>query len=241
MLERSIASLWPDRNRGIVLAADVDSLSAMAGLIRLVAEVPAVFAVKVGFSLVLRHGLPRVVNTIRELAGLPVIYDHQKAGTDIPRMGEPFMAACREAGVDAVILFPHAGPRTLESFVAGARRSELVPIVGITMTHEAYLSSEGGYIDDNAPASICRTSLGIGVRDFVLPGTRSDIVADYATGLLAGSSDVSILMPGIGSQGGDIEDAFAAASPHRRYAIIGSAIYSAADPKATLLEFAQLV
>jgi orotidine-5'-phosphate decarboxylase len=109
------------------------------------------------------------------------------------------------------------------------------------MTHEAYLSSNGGYIVDTAPASICKTSLDIGVRDFVLPGTRPDIVADYANGLLAGPSDISILMPGIGSQGGDILRALTAAQPHRRYAIIGSAIYSAADPKAALLEFAQHV
>lgn len=240
-MHERFASLLPDRRRGIILAADVDGLGAAAELVSLAADVAAVVAVKVGFSLALRHGLPRVVETIRERASVPVIYDHQKAGTDIPRMGMPFMAACREAGVDAVILFPLAGPRTLESFVAGARRSEVVPIVGITMTHEAFLFSEGGYIDDSAPASICKASLDIGVRDFVLPGTRPGVVADYARGLLAGPSDISIFMPGIGTQGGDILPALTAAQPHGQYAIIGSAIYSAADPKAALLEFARHV
>jgi orotidine-5'-phosphate decarboxylase len=241
MPERSIASLWPNRPRGIILAADLDSLSATIEFVSLAAEVSAVVAVKVGFTLALRHGLCRAVEAIQKRARVPVIYDHQKAGTDIPRLGEPFMAACQEAGVDAVILFPHAGPRTLESWVAAARNFSLVPIVGVTMTHEAYLSSEGGYIDDKAPASICATSLKIGVKDFALPGTKPDIVAHYASGPLAGESDVSILMPGIGSQGGDMRIAFSAAQPHRRYAIIGSGIYSAADPKTALLGFGQQV
>jgi len=241
MQEPSIGSLWPDRPRGIILAADVSDLSLFVDLVSLASENTVVLAVKIGFSLALRYSLPRVVDVVRERTSLSVIYDHQKAGTDIPGTGELFMSACRDAGIDAVILFPQAGPRTLESWVTQARKFALIPIVGITMTHEAYLASEGGYIDDNAPAAICETSLRIGIKDFVLPGTKPHVVARYSTGPLRHVQNVSILMPGIGSQGGEILAALAAAHPHRRYAIIGSAIYSAPDPKTALSTFARSI
>ena len=45
--------------------------------------------------------LKKVVDEIRKLTKLPIIYDHQKAGTDIPDTGDGFMKACKDSGVDA--------------------------------------------------------------------------------------------------------------------------------------------
>ena len=228
------AQNWLQAERGIILAADVAETSELRRLAELAAAVPEVVAVKVGFSLALRHGLPSVVKAVRDVSRLPVIYDHQKAATDIPEMGKPFAAVCRDSGVDAVIFFPHSGPRTLEAFVTAAVNQQLVPIVGLVMTHPAYLQSEGGFISDAAPDLICRIAVDRGVRDFVLPGTKTDLVARFSSGPLSAVAPVRIMMPGIGTQGGSISSAFSAASPHHRFAIVGSTIYKAPDPQAAM-------
>jgi orotidine-5'-phosphate decarboxylase len=136
-----------------------------------------------------------------------------------------------------VIFFAQAGPRTLEGFVTAAFDADLMPIVGLVMTHDAYLASEGGYIVDEAPQRMAETAIGLGVTDFVLPGTKPEIVQRFAAGSLSGVKGASIMMPGIGSQGGSLGTAFQAARPHRRFAIIGSAIYGAKDPRAALESF----
>ena len=227
------------RNRGIILAADVTTLAELRTLAELVSTVEEVAAIKVGFSLALRHGLPAVVSAVNAVARLSVIYDHQKAGTDIPRMGKPFALACRDAGAQGVIFFPQAGPKTLEGFVSAAFECELTPIVGLVMTHQAYLQSEGGYLADDAPESMCKTAVGLGVTSFVLPGTKPDVIKRFATGPLDIVKPATIMTPGIGSQGGSLRSALEAAGQHRYFAIIGSAIYAAADPKTALESFAQ--
>jgi orotidine-5'-phosphate decarboxylase len=109
------------------------------------------------------------------------------------------------------------------------------------MTHQAYLQSEGGYLIDEAPALMCQAALSLGVTDFVLPGTKPDVIRHFATGMLGNKKEITIMMPGIGSQGGLISSAFKAAEPHRRVAIVGSAVYAAADPRSALLELAKEV
>lgn len=226
---------------GIVIAADVTSLDELRKLIALARQVPEVCAVKVGFSLAIRHSLPTVVRAIKDESDFPIIYDHQKAATDIPQMGAPFAEACQASGVESVILFPHAGPQTLEKFVAAAFTSSLVPIVGLVMTHEVYLESEGGYIVDRAPELICESAIKVGVSHFVLPGTKTELIRSFSQDALASIRPTTILMPGIGSQGGTISAAFNAAKGHRPFAIIGSAIYDATDPKSALERFAEEV
>ena len=106
------------------------------------------------------------------------------------------------------------------------------------MTHEKYLESEGGFISDKAPDAICRLAMELGVRNFVLPGTKTNIVHRFASGLLEKIKPADVMMPGIGAQGGAIDKAFTAAFGHNTYAIIGSAIYSAENPKTAIEAFA---
>lgn len=224
---------------GIIIAADVQDLEQLRELASMSCEFTQVVAIKVGFMLGLRFGLPATVKCVRDVCGLEVIYDHQKAGTDIPEMGPPFARACRDAGVNGVILFPQAGPKTLEGFVRSAFDVELTPSIGLVMTHGAYLKSEGGYIVDDAPERMAETAITLGVTNFVLPGTKPEVVKHFASGRLATLKSAAILMPGIGSQGGSLASAFRAAKPHSRFAIVGSAIYRANDPRAALRTFVE--
>jgi orotidine-5'-phosphate decarboxylase len=233
--------LFHHRNTGLILAADVITLSDLDELLQLAAITPAVMAVKVGFTLALRFGLRHVVQHIRSKREIPVIYDHQKAATDIPEMGPPFAKACRDCGVDAVIFFPQAGPRTLEAFVAAAFQEEILPIIGLVMTHSAYLASEGGFIVDNAPDRIFEIGLKLGVSSYVLPGTKPDLVERFALRLSREKLDATVMMPGIGTQGGTVQKAFRAAGLVRRLAIVGSSIYQARNPEEALLRIASQI
>jgi orotidine-5'-phosphate decarboxylase len=107
------------------------------------------------------------------------------------------------------------------------------------MTHPAYLESEGGYLLDDAPDLMCRAALALGVTDFVLPGTKPELVKSLSESAFRGVKGVKILMPGIGAQGGAIRSAFEAAAPHRRFAIVGRAVYEAPDPRGALVSLAR--
>jgi orotidine-5'-phosphate decarboxylase len=229
-------------DRGIVLACDVDNLDILASLIERSRFQKGVVGYKIGFSLALRYGLRQTAETIRSATDLPVIYDHQKGGTDVPQMGEPFARCCSEAGINGVIIFPHAGPETMRAFVDAVKSHSMVPIVGVVMTHARYLSSQGGFINDDAPSKICSQALDMGVKHFVLPGNKLEYLQRYSKEISSKTSaKISALMPGIGAQGGHIRLAFESTNLACQYAIIGSAIYASAEPTKALEEFANQV
>lgn len=224
------------RDYGIILACDVSSIEEAESLAKLSVGIDEVVGYKIGFTLGLRYGLRQVTEALKKINPLPVIYDHQKAGTDILQMGEPFARCCKEGGVDGVIVFPQAGPNTLDAFVSAILQHDMTPVVGGVMTHKGYLVSDGGFILDEAPERIYRMALEKGVNQFVLPGNKPDLIRKYAD-ILNKTPGVSVMMPGIGSQGGELETAFSACKGLKPYAIIGSAIYKAQNPRSSLEAF----
>jgi orotidine-5'-phosphate decarboxylase len=230
-----------ERKFGLVLSCDVDSIESLAALVVLSRDQEVLVGYKIGFTLSLRFGLRAVINTVRELCDLPIIYDHQKAGTDIPQMGNSFAECCSESGVSGVIVFPQSGPETLSAFVNAIADKGMVPIVGGLMTHRAYLQSDGGFIADNAPTLIYGKALELGVSHFVVPGNQTEETRGYVAMMSRAQHPLSFLMPGIGSQGGRIEDALDAVAGHRGYAIVGSAIYAAEDPRRALMTFTEQI
>jgi orotidine-5'-phosphate decarboxylase len=98
--------------RSVIPACDVSTDVEFEGLVRETCDVQGIGAYKVGFQLTIFYGLKHIVNIARKYTNLPIIYDHQKAGTDIPELGKNFASACCLAGVNAVILFPFGGAAT---------------------------------------------------------------------------------------------------------------------------------
>ena len=87
--------------KSIIPSCDVRTLEELRKLVSETCDVKGVGAYKIGFELVIPYGMEKAVAEIRKITKLPVIYDHQKAATDIPEMGEKFVAACKD--VDAKI------------------------------------------------------------------------------------------------------------------------------------------
>ncbi len=210
----------------IIPALDVTDLQRIRQLVTAIDKHPLIYGYKVGFSLGLTFGLPQVAETIRAISDKPIIYDHQKAATDIPDTGKLFARVMQESGMNEVILFPQAGPATEEAWIQAVHEADLKVIVGGIMTHPKYRESEGGYLKDKAMVEMYRLAYGAGVRDFVVPLTKPQ-----ATGEIfdkAGLDDnCRFYSPGFGRQGGDPAD-FDFLRTH--YLIIGRALLNADNP-----------
>src|SRR3990167_858351 len=213
--------------KSVIPSCDVDSLEKLAGIVKATCSVKGIGAYKIGFELVIPFGMEKVVKTIRKITGLPIIYDHQKAGTDIPEMGEKFMRACK--GVDAVILFPQAGPETEAAWIKAAQQAKMSVIVGGEMTHRAYLKSAGGFIDDDAPKRMYGIAASMGVTDFVIPGNKTEKAMKYVNLIKHKIKNPVFYSPGLVTQGGNISDL--AGKLDSWHAIIGRAIYEYKDMK----------
>jgi len=217
-----------ERDRSVVVAADVPGrLDELEFLARNMLDIPGIGGFKLGITLGLQ-GLGGVTRIVKNILGnnFPVIYDHQKAGNDIPDMGGPFAKTLKGAGVDAAILFPFTGPATQEAWIKACIDEDLEVIVGGVMTHKQFLVSEGGYIADEAVERIYSLAGQLGVRNFVVPGNKINWVERIRALLVeeVGEGNFVLWAPGFITQQGDISECGQAAGK-KWHAIVGSAIY----------------
>jgi len=222
--------------RSIIPACDVGTLDELVALVQATADLDGIGAYKIDGpgSCVLRVGLDAAVAAVRDLTDKPLIYDHQKAGTDIPDLGTMFGNNVKE--VAAAILFPFTGPETEEAWIKAVQDVGVVPIVGAEMTHKRFRASEGGYINDEAFDRMLTLAAELGVRDFVVPGNKPDRVEYYHELLTSLCCDpIAFYAPGFVAQGGVISDAGKAAG-EIFHAIVGRGIYAADDMRAAAME-----
>jgi orotidine-5'-phosphate decarboxylase len=219
-------------DNGVIPALDVESIDELQRLVEMTHDVEGIVGYKLGVVGALRLGLRGAVKAIRDITDLAIIYDHQKAGPDIPDMAGKYASICKDAGVHGLILFPLAGERSVREFVGHAQREGLVPIVGGALPFAEYYVSGGGYVADDVLERIFALSATLGVADFVVPANDSEAVGRYAETLKAGVDRPGVFLPGIGALGGSIEEAFVAAAGCRRYAVVGRGIYRSDDPRA---------
>jgi orotidine-5'-phosphate decarboxylase len=220
--------------RSIVVACDISSKEDLDRLVAATHAIPQLGGYKVGFSLALKHSLPEVVRTIRRHTGKPVIYDHQKGGTDVPHTGAGFARVMAESEVDYAILFPFASPSTEEAWIGALQREGVVPIVGAFMTIPDFAAEKGGYISAESIGRIFDLASSMGVRDFVLPGNNPGEASRLKRLIEAKAKAPTFFLPGLGAQGGDIASCRKVMG-ERWHAIVGRSIYGAPDPGAATL------
>ncbi|HET6924522.1 MAG TPA: orotidine 5'-phosphate decarboxylase / HUMPS family protein [Candidatus Saccharimonadales bacterium] len=231
--------------RSIVLAADMAPV-AYEPIVRDLAGVEGLGGIKLGFKIgYSRISLPGAVDIVREVdPDLKVIFDHQKAGTDIIDTGKDFAEAMTEAKVDAAILFPFTGPKVQHNWVRELQKKNIPAICGAEMTHEGQVAesdgTQGGYIHPRAFERIFTLAVQLDVRDFVVPGNKAERVAHYRTfiGSLLGQEEFTLWAPGFVTQGGDVSETGAAAGPNF-HAIVGRGIYGAEQPRVAAMALGQ--
>jgi orotidine-5'-phosphate decarboxylase len=217
----------------LIIAADLSSLSELENLVKQTGDLEGVWGYKVGFSLGLRFGLPEVVKIIKRNSSKKVMYDHQKAGNDIPDTGEEFAQAMKFSKIDSTILFPFTSPKTQIAWTKALQKIGIQVLVGGHMSHNKFLEAEGGYIADDSPLKIYELAAKMGVHDFVVPGNKIDLVKKYREFLETKVKDPSKLTfyaPGLGFQGGSVEE-FIKAAGKRYYPIVGRSITKAKNMK----------
>ncbi len=217
-------------SRGIIPALDGDSFDQSRRIVAATTDIPGIAGYKLGLASVLRLGLAGAVKALREETDLPLIYDHQKAGPDVPSMAKKFISLCTESGVQAVILFPLAGEQSVKSFVGAALEQDILPIVGGELPFPDYRVSHGGYVIDDVLERIFNLAIGLGAQHFVLPANDPERLAQHIHTLRNKIGNASLFLPGIGALGGNIHDTFATIGNWSAYAIVGRAICEADDP-----------
>ena len=227
---------WQPLNGHTLIPACDVSIEQYEKLVKATHDLPMVSAYKIGFVLGLSAGLPRVVEITRKYTNKPLIYDHQKAGTDIPDTGRAFMQTLQESGVQCVILFPQAGPKTQQAWIEAAQETRLGVMVGGWMTHAGYTQKDGGYLTEEGILSIYQNAARWGVSEYVVPGNQPDVIQRIRNLLVAEGVQPTFYSPGFLTQGGVLEDAAEAAGPNW-HAIVGRRIYQADDPRQSILDF----
>lgn len=226
-----------EREYGIIVACDVESLEKLKELVEKTKDIEGIVGYKIGANLALQYGLKNIMEAID--FSLPVIYDHQKAGTDIPYIADKFAVACKMANIKGVIIFPMAGPKSEEAFIEAIFKHGMIPLVGGEMTHPCYLAEDRGFIVDYAPSTMYEIAAKKGVDYFILPGNKEEALKKYHLFITSIASKPKYCMPGIGRQGGEIKKAFSILYGYSCYAIIGSAIYGSKDIRKAAKNFAK--
>jgi orotidine-5'-phosphate decarboxylase len=226
-----------EKRHGIIIACDVENMEKLKELVEKTYGIEGIVGYKIGANLALKYGLKNIMGEIDFC--LPVIYDHQKAGTDIPQIANKFAKACREAGIKGVIIFPQAGPKSEEAFIDAIFMHKMVPMVGGEMTHEKYLYEEGGFIVDSAPSKIYEIAARKRVDYFILPGNKEEAIKKYHMIIANLINEPKYCMPGIGRQGGEIKKVFSLLLGYPSYAIVGSSIYDSSDIEKSAKIFAK--
>jgi orotidine-5'-phosphate decarboxylase len=221
----------------IIIACDVSTDIQLDLLVKETCQIPGIDGYKLGCSLSIVYGLKYLTGVVLNHTHKKIIYDHQKAGTDIPDMGKKFAEAVRASGADEVILFPFTGPHTSQAWITACLDQGLGVVVGGLMSHEGFTTSCGGYIDSHKVMSIYDTAALYGARKFVVPGVPSCLqssrfIVRLLIDLVTGPFDLYV--PGLGAQGGSLNTLVKDITGNdvhngNVYPIVGRFIYEAAD------------
>jgi orotidine-5'-phosphate decarboxylase len=214
-----------DSQVGIIPSLDVDINEAtkiVEGIKDLKHEIAGL---KIGSILAWRYGLTKVVKDLKEICDFPILFDAQKAGTDIPEIVKEQVNLVADANIDAFIATPHgAGSATLEAFIKACFEHDVIPIVLIEMTHP----QSNAFLSDKAPEKILKQSLDLGVEYFVAPANKPDRLKLYKNMAREMNRNIKIFSPGVGPQGGGPDSAVVAGT---NFVIIGRSIYQAENPR----------
>lgn len=203
--------------------ADVRTLDELRKIVLDTRDIPGNGGYKIGFALCLTNGIEKVVKTVKEFTELPIIFDFQKAGNDIPLLSSLFADTVAIPGIDSVILFPFAGALTQKEWTEELIKRGVTVIVGGHMTQDKFLESEGGYIADDSPVKMYTLAAEQGVRNFVMPGNKLGYVKKYIKLLneLIGAGNYTVWSPGFINQRGVLTEFVKVAGPKFRI-ILGS-------------------
>ncbi|MDD1719300.1 MAG: orotidine-5'-phosphate decarboxylase [Methanoregulaceae archaeon] len=175
---------------------------------------PYLDALKVGYPLVLRAGLD--ISNRLSGTGLPLIADFKVA--DIPETNRSIAGAVFSAGYSGIICHGFTGADAIRACTETAHDHGGECYVVAEMSHPGALE----FFHEGTGERIARTAVGCGADGIIAPATRPERIRVYRE--IVGRR--KILSPGIGAQGGSLQETAGLADG----IIVGRSIYAAPDP-----------
>ena len=220
-------------NHGIIIEYNFTEKNNLDNIIKSTHDLPFIVGYKIGAEIVIKSGVEEVVKTIKNYTDLPIIYDHQKFGTDSPQIcSGTILETIKSGGVDALIIFPQSGIETLKSTIKKCIEIDLIPIVGGDMVHEGYTSEENGYIESSSSQKMYVDGASFGAKHFIIPCTRFERMRIYCHRLGNIVNNPTLFIAGVGLEYcKDLLKACEIVKKYRSYAIIGKEISEDKDPR----------
>jgi orotidine-5'-phosphate decarboxylase len=217
------------KEKGVVWSPDVDP-DEFENIMKQIGDAEGLVGVKVGFEVGLGLSLAEATRIVREYSNAKVLYDHQKAGNDIPDTSVNFLRTMIRGGVDGAILFPFTGPETQTAWTKALQSEGLGVFTGAEMTHKRFRKAEGGSVPDSSLERIMDLGLELGVNDFIVPGNKAKSVEKWRKKIerVRGVGQYALAAPGFVDQGGSITEAGSVAG-EIWHPIIGRGVHANAD------------
>lgn len=191
--------LFEQKNGVIIDLCCLHGKSYMAA-IEAADNIPFVAGYRVGTLPVLEYGLKDTIRSIRKISGKPVIYDHQKLGSDLPGVYKDGMLdLIKSFGTDGVFIFPLGGKEVLESIINKCNDIKLIPVVCGDLSYKGFFTEEGGYMDIDVQQRIYLDAASYGVSHFMMSCNRVDRIKIYCHQLGGMIGQLKIIFTGTNS------------------------------------------
>ena len=165
---------------GIIIELKSDSEKTIADIISATKDIPFIAGYKLNAESIILGGLESAVRSIRKQTSLPLIYDHQKMGSDNSGIsGGNIIEKIKESGVDAVVIMPYAGKEILERIIKDCNKVGLETIICGDLPNKGYFNDEDGYIDTDSQQKIYLDAASLGVSHFLMSCNRIERIKIY--------------------------------------------------------------
>jgi hypothetical protein len=186
---------------GILVDLNTTDISDAGDMIDCSTGLDFVVGYKVNTGLVIEEGLKKAIGLLKRKTDKPLIYDHQKLGSDFlePDDGN-FFEIVKNSDVDAIIIFPLSGKKVLESLVSKCKKVKLTPVVSGDLPYYGYFLDEGGYISYEVQERIYLDAASLGVSHFMMSCNRIDRIKIYCHQLGSIIGQLKIFLTAIDSE-----------------------------------------
>lgn len=165
---------------GILIEFNSDNTKIINNIISSTKDFPFIVGYKINAESIILSGLESILKLIKEQSSLPLIYDHQKFGSDDPDIsGGSIIEKIKNVGVDALVILPYAGKEILRRTIESCGRVGLLAIVCGDLPNKGYFNDEGGYIDSDSQQGIYLDAARLGISHFLMSCNRIERIQIY--------------------------------------------------------------
>lgn len=208
----------------IILALDVEDKDEAYKILD--QTTPYLNTIKIGYPITLALG-PQIIQQIKDDYNVQIIADFKVA--DIDATNEKIVNTTLNWGADSIIVHGFTGDDSVLAAKNMAKKNNKEIFLLTEMSHpgaDRFLKP--------VAEEIAQMGVDMGIKNYVAPATKTERLAKIRE--IVGD-DAFIISPGVGVQGGKIQDTLKYADA----AIIGRSIYNSDNPQQTLEDLINMI